>query len=204
MPSPFSQFRTGYNRKKRIPGVTGKRIPGSERVSPPRKVGGFQTNVPFIKPEAGGSAAFREYHRQQIRDVRGQFAGGWGFAWVGLSALDQAIHQWGEGLDRDIRKAVEEIAKEMKDYMQANAPWQDRTPEERESSGDDPSKSARQELQAQVVWSSETEFTIYLGHGADIYYGIWLEVRWGGRYAIVVPTAQHFAPRLAAEIGTRT
>lgn len=193
----------GYNRKNKIPGVSGRRIPGSARM-PTHKVGGFLTNVPHISPGAGGSAYWREYHRQQIRDSGGRFAGGWGYAWTGLSAADRNVYEWANQKTENIQSAVEELAREMKEYMQSNAPWSDRTAAERIASDDPPGRSAREELQASVVWHTEHDFTIYLGHGADIYYGIWLEVRWGGKYAIVVPTAEHYGPQIMARIGTRT
>jgi hypothetical protein len=186
-----------YNRKGKIPGVTGKQIPGSAKL-PPRRVGGFTTRVPYLSRGQGGSAAFREHHRQQIRDVQGRFAGGWGFAWIGLAAADDALYQWAGQSLSEIKDRVNALADEIKNYMQENAPWTDRSPEEREADGDPPERSARQELQAQVVWNNDASFTIFLGHGAEIYYGIWLEVRWGGRYAILQPTAEVFAPRIAA------
>lgn len=199
MPSVFSR----YNRKGKIPGVTGRQVPGAARL-PPRKVGGFTTRVPHLDASAGGSAAFREYHRQQIRDVGGRFAGGWGIAWVGLSAADQQLYNWADRKIDNIHEAVERLADEITAYMKENAPWQDRTSAEREASGDPPGRSAREELQAVVVWQDKHNFTIFIGHGADIYYGIWLEVRWGGRYAILEPTAVHFAPQLAATMQVTT
>jgi hypothetical protein len=77
---------------------------------------------------------------------------------------------------------------EMVEYMQSNATWTDRT-------GD-----ARAGLQGAVHWQDPEHFTILLGHGANIYYGVWLEVRFGGRFAIVGPTVRHFAPLMGATI----
>lgn len=203
MSGAFRNVRGGYNRKNKIPGVSGRRIPGQARL-PTQRNGGFLTNVPFLNADQGGSAAFREYHRQQIRDARGQFAGGWGFAWVGLAALDQAVYAWADSQEVNVKEAVEDLAREMESYMKSEFKWTRRSDTERESSGDGNLPHADEALQAVVVWHNDEEFSIYLGHGKDIYYGIWLEVRWGGRYAIIVPTAEHFAPQIAAKIGTRT
>jgi hypothetical protein len=70
---------------------------------------------------------------------------------------------------------VRGMAKEVQDYAQSEAPWEDRT-------GD-----ARDGLTAQAKFSF-TKYTIVLFHTVD--YGIWLEVRWNGRYAIIMPTIE--------------
>lgn len=169
----------------RVPGAP-RRIPGGSSKLPITMPGGFQTRVPR-QPTAG---EFRQKHFQQIRDVRGQFAGGWGFAWVGLHAVSENIQNLNNSIHGSLREAAQQLADEMVQWAQANAPWQDQTGE------------ARRQLQAGVVWEDEDHFTIFLGHGADIYYGIWLEVRFGGRNAIIVPTIMQFAPQLGAKIRT--
>lgn len=200
----FAQFQGGgSNRKGAIPGVTGKRIPGGGRVSPARSVGGFSTNVPFVRPGGGGSAAFRERHRQQVRDAKGQFAGGWGYAWVGLEASNDALYRWADEKQKRVGEAIEQLAKEMETFMKANFSWSRRSPSERARDGDGALPHADTALQAVVV-RNEQGYTIYLGHGKTTYYGIWLEVRWGGRYAIITPTAEYFAPQIGAALRTAT
>ena len=55
------------------------------------------------------------------------------------------------------------------------------------------------------MWQDNDHFTIFLGHGANVHYGIWLEVRWGGRFAIIVPTIEHFRQQgIGTEITTLT
>lgn len=139
-----------------------------------------------------GSALFREFHRQQVRDARGRFAGGWGFAWQGLESVNDNLIAFDKTLHQNIKQAVERLADEMVEYAKANAPWNDRT-------GD-----ARQGLQSAVVWQDEDHFTILLGHGAEIYYGVWLEVRWGGKFAIILPTIEHFMPQIPGRIASMT
>jgi hypothetical protein len=158
--------------------------------------GGFRTNVPFQSNsgEDWGSAIYREYHRQQVRDSSGRFGGGWGFAWQGLSEVADNMEAYGIKFTGDgpLRQKIEALKDEMVAWAKDNAPWKDRTTD------------AREGLQGAVVWSDATHFTIFLGHGKDIYYGIWLEVRWGGKYAIVLPTIHHFAPQIGDKIRTMT
>lgn len=137
------------------------------------------------QPSSGQYAA---RHRRQIRDSGGRFAGGWGVAWQGLEAIDQSVYDMVDEVIDNIHEGAERLKDEMVAYMKANAPWEDQT------------GSARAGLQGAVVWQDETHFTIMLGHGEDIYYGIWLEVRFGGKFAIVVPTVHHFAGQMGATI----
>ena len=60
-------------------------------------------------------------------------------------------------------------------YMKQNAPWTDRT------------GAARNGLGAKV-YTSATKVAVVLYHSVD--YGIWLELRWGGKYAIIRPALQ--------------
>ena len=182
-----------YSRGGKIPGVSGRVVPGTARLPAPGSYNGFnRTRVPYIAKESGGSSVFREYHRQQIRNVKGQFGGGTGFAWQGLRELDEAVYDFGDGILRDTEKAIKDLAIEMERWMKDNAKWVDDT-------GD-----ARQGLQAAVVREGPSSWSIYVGHGKDIYYGVWLEVRFGGKFAILTPTLIHFAPQLASKIASRT
>ncbi len=63
----------------------------------------------------------------------------------------------------------------VQDDARSNAPWTDRT------------SNARNGLFAKAYQTGRT-------HGIVLYhtvpYGIWLEVRWGGKYRVIVPTIQ--------------
>lgn len=174
-----------------IPGVSGRRIPGSARMPSPRAVGksGFLSNVPFQK---GGSSVFREAHRQQVRDTKGRFAGGWGFAWQGLEQVDSNLVDWNHRVHSNLRDAMESLKDDMVQWMKDNKTWEDHT------------YAAVENLQGHVVWHDDDHFTIFVGHGAEVFYGIWLEVRWGGRFAIVVPAVEHFGPQIGARLRTMT
>lgn len=73
------------------------------------------------------------------------------------------------------------FAEDMLKYAINNAPWTDRT-------GD-----AREGLEVAVTLDNES-LEIDLYH--TIEYGIWLEVRWGGKYAIIIPTVEAMGPKL--------
>lgn len=84
-----------------------------------------------------------------------------------------------------IDQVVEQYADQVQEYAQQHAPWDDRT-------GD-----ARSGLTAEAGRSG-FKHTITLYHTAD--YGLYLEVRWSGRYAIIIPTIEVMGPRLMLEL----
>ena len=72
-------------------------------------------------------------------------------------------------------EVADDIADELQEYMQDNAPWEDQTGDAR----DGLTAEARRERK---------NIVIALFHTVD--YGIWLEIRWSGEYAIIVPTIE--------------
>ena len=76
---------------------------------------------------------------------------------------------------------AQEFAEELVDYARTNAPWTDRT-------GD-----ARAGLVAEVL-NENNNLQVTLQH--TVSYGIWLEIRWGARYAIIIPTMETMGPKL--------
>lgn len=102
------------------------------------------------------------------------------------SQLAQGIRNYPKKTRDKISEIMEEVGKEMEAYAQANARWEDRTGE------------AREGLTAEVTggfeaWS-KNQLELTLSYSVD--YGIWLELRWGGRYAIIIPTVEKFGPEL--------
>jgi hypothetical protein len=77
-------------------------------------------------------------------------------------------------------------APEIENYMKSNAPWTDRT------------GNARQGLHTEVNHVVGSMVQIILAHGVE--YGIWLEVKAAGSWAIVNPSLDHFAPRIWADV----
>jgi len=84
-----------------------------------------------------------------------------------------------------VAEAMKKFADKLVTYARNNAPWEDRT-------GD-----ARAGLVADVV-ADDKEMTLTLKHTVD--YGVWLEIRWGGRYAIIIPTVEQLGPEIYNEM----
>lgn len=72
-------------------------------------------------------------------------------------------------------------------YARQNARWTDRT------------GNARNGLFARVNRSSMGKYELVLGHSVP--YGLWLEVRWSGRYAIIKPTLDATGRELMTTMG---
>lgn len=73
------------------------------------------------------------------------------------------------------------MAPQVANYAKINAPWTDQT------------GNARNGLTAQP-YDEGTTVGIILYH--QVSYGIWLEVRWAGRYAIINPTIDAMGPKV--------
>jgi len=78
-------------------------------------------------------------------------------------------------LDRALAAAVEYAATRSEASMRQNAPWTDRT------------SNARNGLHT-VPFHDGKNHGYHLAHGVP--YGIWLEVRWDGRYGIIPQSVQ--------------
>jgi hypothetical protein len=79
--------------------------------------------------------------------------------------------------------AAQSMAPEVENYMKINAPWQDQT------------SNARNGLAARA-YRDQDEIGIVLYH--QVTYGIWLETRFGGKYAIINPTIEAMSPKVMA------
>lgn len=86
---------------------------------------------------------------------------------------------------RRIRAVMEYNAPKVEAHMKFNAPWTDRT------------GNARQGLSAQA-FEDGPNHGIILFH--TVPYGIWLEVRFNGRYAIIDPTIEVMGPQVMASL----
>lgn len=75
------------------------------------------------------------------------------------------------------------VAPQIQSDMRENAPWQDQT------------GNARNGLFA-TVQTSKNEVAIVLYHSVP--YGIWLELRWSGKYAIITPSLAKWGPKFFA------
>ena len=90
------------------------------------------------------------------------------------------------GIERGIVGAMTYWAPRAVAYARTNAPWTDRT------------GNARQGLFARIEKDrNRGTYSLIVAHGVP--YGLWLEVRFSGRYQIIRPTVQHIGPQV---IGT--
>ena len=113
-----------------------------------------------------------------------------GIRWVRPpSDLARAIEQYGDRVILAVTLVAERIATIMQNEARANAPWTDRTGNARSGLFGAAERDVAQKL---VV--------IYLSHGPDIDYGVWLELANQGRFSIVMKTILAHLPELKAEL----
>ncbi len=105
---------------------------------------------------------------------------GSGFRWEG-DLNEQRLQQIGPNIKRAMVAAAGKTAPEAEAWMKENARWTDRT------------GNARNGLGADVRVSSN-KVAVIMYHSVP--YGIWLEIRWDGRYAVIGPAVERFAPRM--------
>lgn len=94
--------------------------------------------------------------------------------------LSRNIERLPEQVDGYIHAVMEYQATKALAHMKTTAPWTDRT------------GNARNGLGSAVEWEPRKSHAIRLFH--RMWYGIFLETRWAGKYAIILPTIQKFAP----------
>lgn len=128
----------------------------------------------------------------QIRDLRGNFAGGFAINWIGMGDLLRDVQDITDDIQRELPARAQSLADEIEQWAKDNAPWRDVT------------GTAREELHAFVVQNRKDEVSVVLAHGVD--YGPYLENANGGINAIILPTMEHFAEQVGARLfgpGTR-
>lgn len=103
--------------------------------------------------------------------------------WVGDQNVLRNMDAYADKVYQVQRQIAHYWAGVMEAYAKENAPWTDQT------------ANARQALHAFVEESTSNEsISIFLSHGVD--YGLWLEVRWAGEYAILWPTIEEHIPQI--------
>lgn len=99
--------------------------------------------------------------------------------------LTSGLLSYGAKLSADVNESMYRTAGDIEDWMKENAPWNDRTTD------------ARSGLTAAFI-PDKKKPTIMIYHTVD--YGVWLEVRWNGRYAILTPALEYWGPQVVARI----
>lgn len=107
--------------------------------------------------------------------------------WVGDRDVMRGMDLYARKVRQVLRQIADYWGGVLEAYAKANAPWEDQT------------GNARQALHAFVEEVSRDESVIiYLSHGVD--YGLWLEIRFAGRYAIIWPTIEEHIPQIRSMI----
>lgn len=102
--------------------------------------------------------------------------------------LDDLATDYATAIKRGIYLICQRYAAEIEAWMKAgtNAPWKDRT------------ANARQGLYAKVEEELNEYIQILIDHTMD--YGVRLEFDYGGRFAVIAPALDMFAPKIWADI----
>lgn len=100
--------------------------------------------------------------------------------------MEARLNQFGPNVKRGMVAAANYVAPLAEAHMKSTAPWTDRT------------GAARNGLGTQVLVSPNA-VAIVLYH--TVPYGIYLETRWGGKFAVIEPTILVMAPVFVKAIG---
>lgn len=95
-----------------------------------------------------------------------------------------------EKFPQQIQKGVAQVllfhSPRLRSYARTNAPWKDQTGNARNG------LATKTGVQAPGI--------LYLSLFHRVPYGIWLEVRWGGKYAIIMPAIRHVGPQVMVSL----
>jgi hypothetical protein len=106
-----------------------------------------------------------------------------GFVWAHSpdEVFPAGMDEYLAGVRAAILQIAQRRAPEIEAWMKANAPWTDRT------------GNARQTLSVEVRMFA-TQVVIWMSHGVT--YGKYLELAYGGQYAVIGPALDQFAPAI--------
>jgi hypothetical protein len=109
-----------------------------------------------------------------------------GFRWVKPpeAELIPNIQAYGNRVMVAVKAVADFWAQRCQADMRQSAPWQDRT------------GNARSGLFSLANMGASDLVSIYLSHGHTVYYGVFLELSHGKRYAVIMPTLQRNLPEL--------
>ena len=106
--------------------------------------------------------------------------------WQGDEQLQVGLRQYNQRLLAGLFSIAQFYAPQMEAYAKQNREWTDRT------------SNARQGLHTQIDDQRPRYIRIYLSHG--VVYGEDLETVSSGAFAILMPTINHFAPKIMKKI----
>lgn len=96
------------------------------------------------------------------------------------AVLKRNLEQLDDRVDSYIAAVVDYSSDKTVAYAKETAPWTDRT------------GNARSGLRTETEWIPKKSHSIFLFH--SVLYGIWLEIRWAGKYAVILPTLKVQGP----------
>ncbi len=102
--------------------------------------------------------------------------------WVGDDAVLRNMDLYVQKVMWAIRQVATLYSGIMETYAKDHAPWGDVT------------GNARQALYAGVEELANDTVRLYLSHG--VFYGLFLEVRFAGRYSVIWPTIETYLPQI--------
>lgn len=105
--------------------------------------------------------------------------------WKRTDLLD-ALATGNEKVEEAVMAVLEREAPNVENHAKVNAPWTDQT------------GNARQGLRAEAYDTGGDQKGIVLYH--QVPYGIWLEVKNSGQYAIILPTIEVMGPQVMASL----
>lgn len=100
--------------------------------------------------------------------------------------LPELADAYATAIHRGVMAIAQKWTPQIANWMKSNAPWKDRT------------GNARQTLWSDFNQVVNQMVEIIFAHGMD--YGIYLEMNNAGRYAIIGPALDHFAPLIWADV----
>lgn len=100
-----------------------------------------------------------------------------GVQWSGIEDIQRNLDVYAQKIHDAMLGVAQYFAPVLETEAKNNAPWTDRT------------GNARQGLNGFAEDVSATLVEIYLAHKMD--YGVWLELKNSGRYAIILPTLEN-------------
>ena len=102
-------------------------------------------------------------------------------SWSGIDTVTRNMGNYGDAVAGVAEEIVQHFAPLVEEYAKTNARWVDRT------------GNARQSLQG-LYEIAEDAATLYITHRME--YGVWLETRYAGRYAILWEAIQVHLPEI--------
>lgn len=129
---------------------------------------------------------FRAPGGDQIRDMKGHYGSGFAINWIGLGAIVNDLEQYEKNAGRSLEGRMTSLARQVKEYAQKHAPWEDHT------------GKARDGLDTIVELKPNGEVSLVLFHTEE--YGVYLENANGGAYSIIIPTMEHFAAEMPGRL----